>query len=404
MGSVRSSRLAFLAAAAMLGFVGDGRGQEPPKTLGAIQKEHELADATARRRAERAKTDAELKAATDAIWTETKKAAADAFAWAEAHPDDPKALDAIIWTIHGLANGSYPNYLGEQAKAYRLLTVKGLDSDKVAPVCYYAGGESVACPDARRFLEAALNKSSNRLVQGAACLGLARDYHATAQFARRVKDDLTRGPLVEHWKGTGVVERAEKIDPDESDRKAAPYYERLAKEFGDLKMPQPYNQVPFAELAKGELYEMENLAIGKVLPDLEGEDVRGTKIRPADYRGKVVAVDFWATWCGPCMGLVPHHRALVKRLKGKPFVLLGVNGDDDRDQAAKAMAAEGMTWPSIWNGGQTGGVVAKFGVRSWPTLYLIDAEGVIRYRNIYFATLDKAVDKLVAEAVAKKKP
>jgi thiol-disulfide isomerase/thioredoxin len=394
--------LVVLASAVVLGFVGFGRGQEPPKTLGAIQKEHELADATARRRAQRAKTAAELKAATDAIWAETKKTAAKAFAWAEEHPDDPEALDAIIWTIHGLANGSYPSYLGEQAKAYRLLAVKGLASEKVAPVCYYAGGESVACPDAKRFLEAALEKSPNRLVQGAACLGLARDYHAAAQFARRVKDDLTRGPLVEHWKGTGVVERAEQIDPDESDRKAAPYYERVVKEFGDLKMPQPYNQVPFAELAGGELYEMQNLGIGKTLPDVEGEDVRGGKIRLADYRGKVVAIDFWATWCGPCMGMIPHHRALVKRMKGKPFALLGVNGDDDRDQAAQVMTAEGMTWHSIWNGGQTGGVVAKFGVRSWPTLYLIDAQGVIRYRNVYFDTLDKAVDKLVAEAAKKK--
>lgn len=401
MGWGRSIRLVVVASSA-LGVVGIGRGQEPPKTLGAIRKGHELADATARRVAQRAKTAAELKAATDAIWAETKKAAAEAFAWAEAHPDDPEALDAIIWTIHGLANGSYPSYLGEQAKAYRLLAAKGLASEKVAPVCYYAGGESVACPDAKRFLEAALEKSPSRLVRGAACLGLARDYHAAAQFARRVKDDLTRGPLVEHWKGTGVVERAEKIDPDEYDRKAAPYYERVAKEFGDLKMPQPYNQVPFAELARGELYEMQNLGVGKTLPDVEGEDVRGGKIRLADYRGKVVAIDFWATWCGPCMGMVPHHRALVKRMKGKPFALLGVNGDEERDQAARAMTAEGMTWHSIWNGGQTGGLVAKFGVRSWPTLYLIDAHGVIRYRNIYFDTLDKAVDKLVAEAAAKR--
>ena len=402
MGWGRSGR-AVVVAAAVLGFVGVGRGEEPPDTLGALQKEHELIDASARRQAERANNVAERKAAMDAIWDETKRAAAKAFAWAEAHPDDPQALDAIIWTIHGLANGAYPSYLGEQAKAYRLLTAKGLDSEKVAPICYYTGGEGVACPDAKRFLEAALEKSTNRLVRGAACLGLARDYHTTAQFARRVKDDLTRGPLVEHWKGTGVVERADEIDPDEYDRQAVPYYERLEKEFGDLKMPQPYSQIPFAELAKGELYELRNLGIGKTLPDVEGEDVRGRKIRLADYRGKVVVVDFWATWCGPCMGMVPHHRALVKRLKGKPFVLLGVNGDEDREQASKAMTAEGMSWPSIWNGGQAGGVVAKFGVRSWPTLYLIDAQGIIRYRNVYFETLDKAVDKLVAEAGAKKK-
>jgi thiol-disulfide isomerase/thioredoxin len=176
----------------------------------------------------------------------------------------------------------------------------------------------------------------------------------------------------------------------------------LATEFGDLKLPHPYNQTPFADIARGELYELQNLAIGKTLPDVEGEDVRGGKIRLADYRGKVVAVVFWATWCGPCMGAVPHERELVKRMEGRPFALIGVDGDDDREKAAKTMAAESMTWPSIWNGGPTGGIVAKFGVRGWPTLYLTDAQGVIRYRNIHYKVFDKIVDKLVAEAEAAK--
>ena len=315
-----------------------------------------------------------------------------------AHPNDPESLDAVIWTIHGLANGSYPEYLAEQAQAYTLLTERGLASEKVVPICLYAGGEGVVCPEARRFLEAALEKSPSRLVRGAACLGLARDYHMTARSVRRLKDDLMRSLFVERWKGTGVVERAEAIDPDDYDRRAVLFFERLATEFGDLKMPPPYTQTPFAEMAQSELYELRNLEVGKVLPDLDGEDVRGGKVSLADHRGKVVAVVFWATWCGPCMAEVPHERELVKRMEGKPFVLLGVNGDDDRVKAAGTMAKESMTWPSIWNGGQFGGVVARFGVRGWPTLYLIDAQGVIRYRNVHSETLDKAVDRLVAEA------
>jgi len=129
--------------------------------------------------------------------------------------------------------------------------------------------------------------------------------------------------------------------------------------------------------------------------------VRGGEIRLADYRGKVVAVVFWATWCGPCMAAVPQERELIKRMRGKPFALIGVDGDDDRARAAEVMTKESMTWPSIWNGGASGGIAEKFGVRGWPTLYLLDARGVIRYRNVYRETLDKAVDKLVAEAEAK---
>lgn len=396
-------RASWLAAGALVGVLaaGSARAQLEPGSFEAIQKEHEIADGLARRKAEIATTDAERKAAGAAIWKETKSAAAKAFAWAEARPDDPRALDAIIWTIHGLANGSYPEYTDEQAKAYRLLTEKGLASEKIVPICYYAGGESIACPEARRFLEAALERSPSRLVRGAACLGLAKDDHASARFARLLKDEITRGLQVERWKGTGVVERAETIDADARDQRAVTLYDRLSSEFGDLKLPQPYNQLAFAEIARGDLYELRSLAIGRPMPEFEGEDVRGGEIRLADYRGKVVAVVFWATWCGPCMAAVPQERELIKRMRGKPFALIGVDGDDDRALAAEVMAKESMTWPSIWNGGASGGIVEKFGVRSWPTLYLLDARGVIRYRNLNREILDKAVDKLVAEVEAK---
>jgi thiol-disulfide isomerase/thioredoxin len=77
----------------------------------------------------------------------------------------------------------------------------------------------------------------------------------------------------------------------------------------------------------------------------EGEEIGGRKLRLRDYRGKVVAIVFWASWCGPCMELIPHERELVKRLKDRPFVLLGVNGDDDRAKATEVMTKEAMTWP-----------------------------------------------------------
>jgi thiol-disulfide isomerase/thioredoxin len=313
-------------------------------------------------------------------------------------PGQPRAIDAIVWTVHGLANGYYPEFAAETARAYELLAERGLSSEKVVPVCYYAGGASFACPELRQFLEAALERSSNRLVRGAACLGLARDHHGLAELARRARDPITRKPLLERWKGIDVDAKLMPFDPEEHDRRAEAYYERLMAEFGDLKMPFPYNDTPFAELARGELYELRHLAVGKPAPDLESEDVRGGKLHLADYRGRVVALVFWATWCAPCMAMVPHERELVKRMDGKPFVLLGVNGDDDRGAATKVMAKEKMTWPSLWNGGKLGGIVTKFGVQSWPTIYVLDAHGVIRYKNVRGESLDAAVDRLVAEA------
>src|SRR5438477_7883977 len=73
------------------------------------------------------------------------------------------------------------------------------------------------------------------------------------------------------------------------------------------------------------------LAVGKPAPSLEGADVDGKFLGLSDFRGKVVAVDFWATWCGPCRRMIPHEKELVKRMQGRPFVLLGVSDDRSED-------------------------------------------------------------------------
>ena len=337
---------------------------------------------------------------TAETWEAVKTAANRAFAWAETHPDDPEAIDAIVWTVHGLANGHYPKYEAEHARAFQLLHERAASSEKVVPLFYYADGASPSCPEEMKFLQDALDGSPNRLVRGAACLGLARADKGVANLARRLHDPITRKPLETHWKGTPLFSKLETIDPEAIDRRAEGFYQRVIDEFGDLKMPSPYNPTPFAELAAGELYELRHLGEGKMLPEIEGEDVRGPKIRLSDHRGKVVAVVFWATWCGPCMEMVPHERELIQRMEGKPFVLFGVNGDDDRANAAETMNKEAMTWPSLFNGGSLGGAVAKLGVRGWPMTYLIDGQGVIRYKSVRGEMLDQAVDRLIAEAEA----
>ena len=95
--------------------------------------------------------------------------------------------------------------------------------------------------------------------------------------------------------------------------------------------------------------------------------------------------------------MYPHERSLVKRLEGKPFALLGVNSDP-KDRVRQAMKKENITWRSWWDGGNTEGPIAKaWNVSGWPTIYVLDAKGVIRYKNVREKEMDKAVDKLLAE-------
>jgi len=93
-----------------------------------------------------------------------------------------------------------------------------------------------------------------------------------------------------------------------------------------------------------------------------------------------------------------HERSLVKRLESKPFALIGVNSDTDREALKDVLKQERLTWRSFWNGGGTDGPISKeWGVRGWPTIYVIDAKGVIRYMNVRGAALDQAVDALLRE-------
>ena len=176
------------------------------------------------------------------------------FAPADANPTDPAAIDAIVWTIHGLVNGCYVEYRAEQSRAYNLLAEKALSSEKVVPICYYAGGEGFFCPEARNFLEQAIAKSPIRLVRGTACLGLAIDDQKTAQLVQKSRDPIVGEPLrkrLEEWKNTGVIAPIGRLDPEALERQAEARFERVVGEFGDLKMAYPYNETPFAELARG---------------------------------------------------------------------------------------------------------------------------------------------------------
>ena len=95
--------------------------------------------------------------------------------------------------------------------------------------------------------------------------------------------------------------------------------------------------------------------------------------------------------------MYPHERSLVARMKDQPFALIGVNSDP-KDKVLAALKRENITWRSFWDGGSTGGPIAKqFDVHSWPTIYVLDAKGVIRFKNVREHEMDKAVDALLKE-------
>lgn len=98
-----------------------------------------------------------------------------------------------------------------------------------------------------------------------------------------------------------------------------------------------------------------------------------------------------------------HERSLVKRLEKRPFALIGINSDRDRDELKKAMEKEQITWRSFWNGGSTRGPISQaWRVTSWPSIFVLDAQGIIRFRNVRGEAMDRAVDELLKEVEGKK--
>ena len=104
--------------------------------------------------------------------------------------------------------------------------------------------------------------------------------------------------------------------------------------------------------------------------------------------------------------MYPRERSLVKRLEDKPFTLIGVNSDPDRVYIEQRTRDEGITWRSFWNGpkGPMGPIAARWNVLRWPTTYVLDHRGVIRFKDVRGEDLDAAVDRLLREMDAGASP
>jgi hypothetical protein len=95
--------------------------------------------------------------------------------------------------------------------------------------------------------------------------------------------------------------------------------------------------------------------------------------------------------------MYPHERSLVQKMKDRPFALLGVNTDHDRNEIKQVIKNEGINWRSWWNS-PSNNIVDRWGVEAFPTIYLIDHQGVIRHEGLFGKELDDAIEKLVQEA------
>ena len=132
---------------------------------------------------------------------------------------------------------------------------------------------------------------------------------------------------------------------------------------------------------------------GSVFPDFNVKDLDGKPLSVAGFKGKVVLIDFWATWCGPCRAELPNVIATYKKYHDQGFEIIGVSLDSDREKLdAFLKKVDGVSWQQFFDGqGWSNELAVKYGVESIPFTILVGMDGKIIQTNLRGEKLDEAV-------------
>lgn len=251
---------------------------------------------------------------------------------------------------------------------------------------------------ARDLMRQAAKRNPSRMARGMAVFFLAADLEGNARLIEIFREVPSFKADLERANGNDSVAALAQADPKALRQEAIGLLAQAQNEYGDVKI----DDKPIRDQTDHILFRLRRLDIAQVAPEIVGTDQDGRPMKLSDYRGKVVAIVFWGSWCGVCMHSIPGERDLVIQMQGKPFVLLGVNSDPP-ERLASIIQKHQINWRS-WADGELDGpqpIARAWNVTSWPKIYLLDAAGVIRYTELAHGSsddLERAVGALVSQA------
>lgn len=184
------------------------------------------------------------------------------------------------------------------------------------------------------------------------------------------------------------ITAAEYLDPDQD----FAAYDLLA-----INLKKNYPKSTFAQSFISRVDQMRITAIGMPAPEINLPSPAGNPIALSSLRGKVVLIDFWASWCGPCRKENPNVVKLYEEMKSKGFDIYSVSLDKDKAAWEKAIQADGLAWPSHVSdlGYWSSSVVKQYGFSGIPFTVLVDKEGKIVGKGLRGPDLENAVRKLL---------
>jgi thiol-disulfide isomerase/thioredoxin len=142
-----------------------------------------------------------------------------------------------------------------------------------------------------------------------------------------------------------------------------------------------------------------DLARARMAPAFELTTLDGRHITMDGLAGRVVLIDFWATWCGPCREALPHIRDIVRKYHDQPLVVLSISLDSDEAKWRDFVGKNGMTWLQYRDGGFGGNIAKMFNVTAIPATFSIDADGVLEDQHVGDAGIEGKLKKMMARAV-----
>ena len=142
----------------------------------------------------------------------------------------------------------------------------------------------------------------------------------------------------------------------------------------------------------------DTLTVGKPFPGFEEKDLAGKPLSPANYKGKVLLIDFWATWCMPCMAELPNVRKIYENYHTQGFEIIGISLDEEQSKVTSFVERQKLAWPQYCDGAGWGNkLAAQYGVDSIPATYLLDREGNIIAKDLRGDALEEAVAKALTK-------
>lgn len=196
-------------------------------------------------------------------------------------------------------------------------------------------------------------------------LRAAAQYHLAAGLMREAKRSMTSSSDEDHTaRRERALEQAKGLSAGVED------------ETFDDSMRRPSDERPrtFAQAEADLIASIEHATVGSTLPEWTGQQLDGTEEPLSAYRGRVLLIDFWATWCVPCIDALPELRKMVADLSADRFALLAVSVDEELETVTEFMEREAMPW-SNWHLGLSSDLERILDVRGFPTYLLADENG-----------------------------